>query len=91
LNSKGARPVSRVGPDAEAGGDLPHLDGLVPAGGEDVVAAGQEGHAAHVVVVTVHSLKEKYHSYFCHTVQYFEVPLLHFTGVKSNNVAKLHQ
>jgi hypothetical protein len=48
--------VSRIGPDAEAGGHLPHLDGLVPARGEDVVAAGQEGHAAHIVVMPVHRL-----------------------------------
>jgi hypothetical protein len=51
--------VPCVGPHTEACGHLPHLDGLVPAGGEDVVAAGQERHAAHVVVVPVHRLAGK--------------------------------
>ena len=49
-------PVSCVGSHAEPGANLPHLDGLVPAAGHDVVPGGQEGDAAHVVVVPVHRL-----------------------------------
>ena len=49
-------PVTSVGPDTEPGLDLPHLDCLVPAAAEDVVPGGQEGDAAHVVVVAVHRL-----------------------------------
>lgn len=48
--------MTRVCPHAEAGLHLPHLDGLVPAAGHDVVPGGQEGDAAHVVVVAVHRL-----------------------------------
>ena len=49
-------PVTRVGSHAEPGLDLPHLDGLVPAAAQDVVTGGEEGHAAHVVVVAMHRL-----------------------------------
>ena len=36
--------------------DLPHLDGLVPAGADDVVTGGKKADTAHVVVVTMHGL-----------------------------------
>ena len=49
-------PVSCVGPHTEPGADLPHLDGLVPAAADDVVTGGEEGDAAHVVVVPMHGL-----------------------------------
>ena len=49
-------PMTRVGSHAEPGLDLPHLDGLVPAAAQDVVTRGEEGHAAHVVVVAMHRL-----------------------------------
>ena len=48
--------MTSVCSDTEAGLDLPHLDGLVPAAAEDVVSGGKEAHAAHVVVVAVHGL-----------------------------------
>lgn len=38
------------------GSHFPGLDGLVPAGGVDHVAAGGERHRGHVVVVAVHRL-----------------------------------
>ena len=49
-------PVTSVCPHTEPSLDLPHLDCLVPAAGEDVVPGGEEGDAAHVVVVAVHGL-----------------------------------
>ena len=48
--------MTSVSSDTEACLDLPHLDGLVPATAEDVVSAGKEADAAHVVVVSVHGL-----------------------------------
>ena len=69
--------MSCVSPDAEACSHLPHLDGLVPAGGEDVVAAGQKGHAAHVVVVPVHCLQQELTLLTTFDIQYrYSVPVL---------------
>ena len=48
--------MSSVSRNTETGLDLPHLDGLVSAAAEDVVSAGQEADAAHVVVVPMHRL-----------------------------------
>ena len=48
--------MTSVSSDTEAGLDLPHLDGLVPAAAEDVVPGGEEADAADVVIVTVHGL-----------------------------------
>ena len=48
--------MTSVCSDTEAGLDLPHLDGLVPAGADDVVTAGEEADTADVVVVAVHGL-----------------------------------
>jgi hypothetical protein len=46
--------VSREGLDAVPRRHLPHLDGLVPAGGDDQIASRHERHAGDVVVVTQH-------------------------------------
>ena len=48
--------MTSVSSDTEASLDLPHLDGLVPAAAQDVVTGGEEGHAAHVMVVAMHRL-----------------------------------
>ena len=48
--------MTSVSSDTEAGLNLPHLDGLVPAAAEDVVPGGEETDAADVVVVAVHGL-----------------------------------
>ena len=48
--------MTRVCPHTEASLDLPHLDGLVPAGADDVVTGGEEADTAHVVIVAVHRL-----------------------------------
>ena len=48
--------MTSVCSDTEAGLNLPHFDGLVPAAAEDVVSGRKEADTAHVVVVAMHRL-----------------------------------
>ena len=73
--------VAGVGAHAVAGGDLPDLDALVPGGGDEVVAGGEEADGADVVVVAL----ERLHA----VVGAVEVPDLdgHVRGARGEQLA----